>query len=367
VPRVPTASRRLLLLLFAVAGLAVPSSAASKPSAPSITFERHVVGTAGANGWYVSNVQVYWTFDPPPSQTQGCDAVTITGEGTTQLDCIAWWGQTRLEDPVTISIDKTAPTVTGHPSRPPDANGWYNKPVTISFTGTDSTSGVAGCGGSIYAGPDSGNASVAGTCTDNAGNVGRATYGFSYDSTPPTVGNVTAKHGNRRVLLSWTASADTQVSQVTRTGGANGSGNVVYRGSGTSFRDKGLKPGAKYVYTVTAFDAAANPATKTLAVTGTGRLINPVPGERVTSPPRLAWLPVKHASYYNVQLIRGGRILSAWPTRANFKLPKSWIYHGHRYRLRPGVYRWYIWPGFGKLAQAHYGRLLGGSSFVFAG
>jgi hypothetical protein len=342
----------------------VPSSAAGNPA---FTIDRHVDGTAGANGWYVSNVHVYWTFDPPPDQTQGCDAVTITSEGHTQLDCIAWWGQSRFDDPVPINIDKTPPAVHGIPSRPPDANGWYNKPVSFSFAGTDAISGLAGCSSATYSGPDNGNASVGGTCTDNAGNVGRAVYGFSYDSTPPTVTSVTAKHGNRNVLLSWTASADTQIAQVTRTGGTSGPGKVVYRGDGTSFRDKGLKPGAKYQYTVTAFDRAANAAQKSLAVTATGRLINPVPGERVTSPPRLAWLPVKGATYYNVQLIRGRRVLSAWPTRASFKIPRRWVYHGHRYHLRPGVYRWYVWPGFGKLAQAQYGQRLGGSSFVYSG
>src|SRR5262245_66609628 len=97
------ASGRLMLLVVAVASLAMPSGAASKPSAPSITFDRHVVGTAGANGWYVSNVQVYWTFAPQPTQTQGCDAVTITAEGATQTDCIARRGPTRLEDAPTIS------------------------------------------------------------------------------------------------------------------------------------------------------------------------------------------------------------------------------------------------------------------------
>jgi hypothetical protein len=327
-----------------------------------------VRGTLGANGWYVSNVNVSWQFDPAPDQTQGCDVRTISSDGHTHIVCTAWWGQVRVDYPLDIYVDKTPPAVHGGPSRPPDASGWYNKPVTIMFSGTDATSGIAGCSGLIYAGPDSGNASVAGTCTDNAGNVGSAAYGFAYDSTPPTLGTVTAKHGKRSVLLSWTVSPDTQVSQVTRSGGRKkGAAKVVYRGTANAYRNTGLRVGAKYQYTVTAFDQASNAAARTLPVTATGALINPVPGQRVTSPPRLAWLPVKGASYYNVQLIRDGRILSAWPTRANFKLPRSWIYHGRRYRLRAGVYRWYVWPGFGKLAQARYGRLLGKSSFVYAG
>ena len=359
--RVPTASRRLLVLVFALAGLALPSAAGSQTS---FSADRHEDGTLGANGWYVSNVHVYWTFDPPPDNDPGCSARTLVTDGVTHFDCTATWGQTTFHDVFDVSIDKTPPTASGQPARPPDANGWYNHPVGVSFTGSDATSRVAGCSSTTYSGPDSGNASVAGTCTDNAGNVGHAAYGLAYDATPPTLAKVTVKHGNRSVLLGWTASPDTQVVQVTRSQGSSSS-KVIYRGTARAFRDKRLRPGAKYRYMVTAFDPAANPATKALTVTATGRLTNPVPGEHVSSPPRLAWLPVKRATYYNVQLIRGKVIFSAWPKRASLKLPRSWVYQGHRYRLRSGVYRWYVWPGFGRLSRAKYGRMVGGSSFVY--
>ena len=83
--------------------------------------------------------------------------------------------------------------------------------------------------------------------------------------------------------------------------------------------------------------------------------------------PRLSWTPVSGASYYNVQLVRGGTIFSAWPLRTSMKLPRSWVYHGRRFHLHRGVYRWYVWPGFGKLSANRYGRLIGKSSFFFAG
>jgi hypothetical protein len=46
------------------------------------------------------------------------------------------------------------------------------------------------------------------------------------------------------------------------------------------------------------------------------------------------------------------------------QLPRSWQYHGRRYKLRPGTYRWYVWPGRGRLSAGRYGELLGASSFV---
>ena len=96
----------------------------------------------------------------------------------------------------------------------------------------------------------------------------------------------------------------------------------------------------------------------------TGPLLQPAPGERVTAPPRLVWAPRKGASYYNVQLIRDRRVLSAWPTRPSLQLERTWVSKGRRYRLTPGVYRWYVWPGLGRPSEGRYGPRIGGSSFV---
>jgi hypothetical protein len=352
-----------LLLALGLACLAVPAGAGGAIN-PAVSIAPVVTGTPGTNGWYVSNVNVSWLFTPAPDKVVGCFVGTITTDGHTHISCTASWGLINVSYPLDIYIDKTPPTVHAVPSRKPDAHGWYNKPVSFSFAGTDATSRVASCSSTSYSGPDNGNASVAGTCTDKAGNVGHGAYKFSYDEDPPTIGPVTAQHGNKTVSLTWTTSADTALCQVTRTG-AKDLAKVVYRGTGRTYLDEGLRVGAKYTYTVTALDEAENPATTTLEVTATGRLLKPVPGQAVTSPPHLSWLSVKGATYYNVQLIRGKRILSTWPTRATLTLRKSWVYHGHRYRLRPGVYRWYVWPGFKKRAMAHYGRLVGSSSFVY--
>jgi len=367
VRRLKTANRWLLLLGLASACLAIPAGAGGTIN-PAVSIAPVVTGTAGSNGWYVSNVHISWQFSPmPDSETTGCLTQTISTEGHTHIVCTATWnGIGSFPYQLDIYIDKTPPTVHAVASRKPDANGWYNKRVSFTFTGTDATSGVTSCSSTSYGGPDKANASVNGTCTDKAGNVGHGTAKFSYDEDPPTIGTVTAQHGNRSVSLSWTMSADADRCQVTRTG-AKGPAKVVYRGAGTTYQDRGLKAGAKYKYAVTAFDKAENPATSSVEVTATGRLVGPVPGQVVASPPRLSWLPVKGATYYNVQLIRGKRILSTWPTRAALQLRKSWVYHGHRYHLRPGVYRWYVWPGFKKRALAHYGRLVGSSSFSYSG
>jgi hypothetical protein len=78
----------------------------------------------------------------------------------------------------------------------------------------------------------------------------------------------------------------------------------------------------------------------------------------------LRWARVRGARYYNVQLHRGARkVLSAWPSRPRLRLKRRWSYAGKLYRLRPGRYVWYVWPGYGRRSAARYGELLGRRTF----
>jgi hypothetical protein len=45
------------------------------------------------------------------------------------------------------------------------------------------------------------------------------------------------------------------------------------------------------------------------------------------------------------------------------KLKRTWKYQGRRYTLSKGVYRWYVWPGFGARSAVDYGELLGSNGF----
>ena len=73
-------------------------------------------------------------------------------------------------------------------ARGPDAGGWYNRAVPVTFSGTDETSGVDTCTNVTYDEPDSATATVPGTCNDKAGNVSApGQFGFKYDETAPVV------------------------------------------------------------------------------------------------------------------------------------------------------------------------------------
>jgi hypothetical protein len=264
-----------------------------------------------------------------------------------------------------LRYDETAPTLSAAPSRPPDSNGWYTRALTVSFSGSDATSGVEGCSSGGYSGADDASATVSGSCRDAAGNVRAGSFSFRYDATDPSIRNVHAALGNRSARVIWTASPDTRLVEVRRAPGRKGEAvSLVYSGAADAFRDTGLTVGRRYRYRVTAYDAAANSSSGAMTLTAAGALFNPAPGATVTAPPRLRWEAVAGARFYNVQLIRGRRMLSVWPRRPSFQLRRTWTYKGRRYRLRPGVYRWYVWPA---LANGRYGRLIGSSRFVVKG
>lgn len=354
----------------------LPAGASGRPDVDTTPPEVTPVyyGTQGANGWYITNVTLNWVVTDPDSpirEEHGCDAVTLVADTVgTSFTCSATSDGGTTSRTVTIKRDATPPTVSVVADRPPDANGFYNKPVTYAFVGADPTSGILSCSRITYSGPDNPGASVVGNCKDNAGNLTSATQVFKYDGTAPTIKKFTLKALEGSAQLHWLASAGTKSFQIQRAPGLKGAAqSVVFNGASLSkgFRDRGLRPGREYRYELTATDEAANSVTKTLDFVARGALLSPAPGERIAKPPLLVWSAVRGASYYNIVLVRGHRVFSAWPARTHLKLPRAWTYHGRRYRLRPGSYRWFVWPGFGPLSAGRYGKMLGGSSFTFGG
>ena len=89
---------------------------------------------------------------------------------------------------------------------------------------------------------------------------------------------------------------------------------------------------------------------------------SPARGAVIGSPPILRWRDVRDALFYNVQLYRNDRkILTRWPREPRFRVRSRWSNSGRTYRLRPGLYRWYVWPAYAR----GYGRLRVRSSFTF--
>jgi hypothetical protein len=319
---------------------------------------------ADSNGWYnhpvtasVSGSSFSGIASCTPTTYSGPDSTSATVNGS----CIDNAGKVAGAS-VSFRYDTTPPTITGAvPSRPPDFNGWYNHPVNFVFNGTDAISGIESCSTVTYAGPDNGNAQVVGSCRDRAGNVASLAVPLHYQATPPSlVADVDT--GDRIVSLHWQASAGVEI---VRSPGLNGArASVLYEGDAGSFNDTRVRDGVRYTYTLTAQDQAGNVTTRTVSLTPGARLLAPPPNEHLTSPPLLRWTPVRGASYYNVQIFHGGKVLSTWTAHPSLRLKRSWSFGGRRYRLKPGRYLWYVWPGFGTRAAARYGQLIGKGAFV---
>jgi len=241
--------------------------------------------------------------------------------------------------------------------------------------------------------------------TDDSGNTARGTSTITVfpmppagttppplpqpaDRTPPDdVKDLKAAVGSRKVTLTWTKPAATDFDHITVTRAlANGGDTILrYTGKAVTFVDSALQNGVEYRYTVVAYDTDGNRSAGAVvtAVPKQSLLLTPRDGARVKATKKglkISWARMQSADYYNLQLYRvpdllnrsrrpasaaaDAKVLSVWPKKTSFVLKPAWKFSGGRYRLRPGVYRWYVWPGFGARAEVDYGPLLGSSTFV---
>jgi hypothetical protein len=338
---------------------------------PSVSLSR--ARGPDANGWYNHSVGFAASGSDGLSGVASCGSATYSGPDGAGVSvgarCTDNAGNVGSAG-TTINYDATAPTVTGAtPARAPDANDWYNHPVDVTFAGRDAASGISSCTTVTYKGPDGPAATLNGSCVDNAGNSGSGSVTLKYDSTPPTLTGLAVVAGDSFATLTWRASSDTTEVKVERTPGPQGpDAGVVFTGLASTYDDTTVVNKVRYLYTVTAYDDAGNTAVQTISVVPASPLYSPARGADVKGPPLLAWKPAAHATYYNVQVFRGSvKVLSTWPPRARFRMKRRWTYRGKRLTLTPGDYRWYVWPGFGKLSRRTYGPLIGKSDFVVIG
>jgi hypothetical protein len=224
-----------------------------------IKIDRHdPITTASApSGWQSSDVTVklsatdnlsgvaatYYTVDG--AAPQAGTTVPVSTEGTHK---VAYWsvdnaGNTETAGTITVLLDKTPPTITGKATTSPNADGWYNAPVTVQFDCKDAVSGIASCQPDATLAAQGAN-TVTGTAVDNAGNKGTTTVsGINVDTVAPavtiggvkdgavyTVGAVPAATATATDATSGLAAAATG----TLSGGtANGVGTFTYTATAT--------------------------------------------------------------------------------------------------------------------------------------
>jgi len=183
-------------------GLSIPVVDLTPPSTSLVPS-----GTAGNNGWYISDVSVSLNGTDEPA---GCGVgvknteysfdgttwtaytgpFTVSDEGVTTV----YYRSTDNEDNIeeikseNVKIDKTPPTITGAPTTPPNVYGWYNTDVVVHFEAYDAVSGIDTVTPNQTLSGESENQSVTGTVVDMAGlSASYTVTGINIDKTKPDI------------------------------------------------------------------------------------------------------------------------------------------------------------------------------------
>ena len=262
------------------------ASATLAPDTTAPTTTGRVVPEPNSKGWNHSNVAVVFYAQDNPGGSgvkqiniswSGAETgsrvaagraayIPLTTEGTTTVTYFSTdqAGNSETAKTLVVMIDKTDPTATATVDPAPDATGVSHTNVTVTFTGTDSLSGLGSCTGPVTL--SAGGAHTAtGVCRDNAGNVSaRVTKTVKFDSAGPAI------TGAPRQCILWPNNnlvtvaklKATQATTFTVTGTSNeppdaGVDDIVITGTGldprvVQLRATRLDSGNGRIYTVTA-------------------------------------------------------------------------------------------------------------------
>src|SRR3954469_6440733 len=155
---------------------APPSAAADPSPGTSVSFQCPTPPpdpqALASCAWHPFPVRVVWSWTNADQvlDTNGCSTHTEASDsppGGVSLTCTVTYLDGTNEATAVLGVDTTAPVLSPALDRGPDVNGWYNHPVALNLGGSDASSGLT-CDAPQYAGPPDRNASLSGTCTDQA-------------------------------------------------------------------------------------------------------------------------------------------------------------------------------------------------------
>ena len=155
---------------------------------PSITSQ--LVPVPNDAGWNKGDVLVTFHCSDQTSGISFCtEPVLVTIEGESQIVtgvAIDLAGNSASLD-VPVSLDKTAPEITGSTEPEPNDAEWFRDDVTVSFSAIDDLSGVKFVTQPRIVAEEGEGIEVVGSALDQAGNQAVAAVVVNVDRTPPTL------------------------------------------------------------------------------------------------------------------------------------------------------------------------------------
>ena len=209
-----------------------------------------------SNGWNNSDLVVTFTCNDTISGIAFCDSpITVANEGSNQAITGIATDNAGNSSTVTVvtNIDKTAPAISYTVSPSPNSSGWNNtSSVTVTFSCSDSGSGISSCTDPVTISSGDGAYTVTGIATDIAGNTTTVNVTVNIDSIAPAIGSPT-----------WSANPSPLGSNTTLTALASDSGSGAIGGEYFIDTDPGAGNGTTMVWNGTDLTATfgANLAT----------------------------------------------------------------------------------------------------------
>ena len=152
------------------------------------TLISQIFPQANEHGWYNQPVNITYTCEDSLSGVSSCpNPTTADIEGDNQLfEVIGTDIAGNIADVKNIlNIDLTPPVISAQLSSTPNANGWFNSPVTVNYSCSDMMSGIASCDEAVVLISEGANQTVTGNTVDFAGNSSSTSVIFSLDTTAP--------------------------------------------------------------------------------------------------------------------------------------------------------------------------------------
>ncbi|TFD47356.1 hypothetical protein E3T33_02520 [Cryobacterium sp. TMT1-2-1] len=252
-----------------------------------------------ASGWFVTSgipvafsatddhsgvAATQYSIDNGPTYTYGGDefeAVLSVGSHS-----IAYWsvdvaGNAETVRSTTVWVDTVRPTITGEASPAANGFGWNNTDVNVTFTCTDTVSGInpaVDCGPDVTLDAEGADQVAEGVTADVAGNTNSATVGpISIDKTAPTLSGAATTAANGAgwyrgdVTIDWT--------------GADLLSGIEDQPAASLITGEGAGLGAS----ATVSDRAGNETTATVSGVRIDRTAPVIEGQATTDPNAAGW------------------------------------------------------------------------------